>query len=253
VILPRLIPVLLLDHRGLLVKTVRFGRPRYIGDPVNAVRIFNDKGVDELFVMDIAAARSRRPPRLDLIRDIVSEAFMPVGYGGGLASIEDIRATLRVGVEKIILNSAAFEQPGLIEAASGRFGAQAVVVSVDYKKSLFRGERLALRGATRTLAITPDQAVERAVAAGAGEILLMSVDRDGTMQGYDIETVRRIAAATPVPVVACGGAGTIADVRRVLDTGGVSAAAAGSLFVYFGRRRAVLINAPEMVEAVGRG
>jgi cyclase len=250
VIRPRLIPVLLLNEDGMLVKTVKFGSPRYIGDPINAIRIFNDKGVDELFLLDIAAARQRSRPRFELIRDMISEAFMPVGYGGGLETIEDIKAVLRLGLEKVVLGTAAFRNPRLIEEAAARFGSQAIVVSVDYKQSMFGGQRIAVQGGTRSLRLGPDEAAAAAVRSGAGEILLTSIDRDGTKQGYDIATVRRIASAVPVPVVACGGAGSVRHVRDVLLQGRASAAAGGSIFVYYGRRSAVLINVPKIPDEV---
>jgi cyclase len=253
VIRPRLIPVLLLNEDGVLVKTVKFGSPRYIGDPINAIRIFNDKGVDELFVLDIAAARWRIRPRFELIRDMASEAFMPVGYGGGLETIEDVKTVLRLGLEKVVFSTAAFKNPLLIEEAAERFGSQAVVVSVDYRQSMFRGPRVAVQSGTRLLPFGPDEAAARAVRSGAGEILLMSIDRDGTKQGYDIDTVRRIASAVPVPVVACGGAGSLQHVRDVLLQGRASAAAGGSIFVYYGRRSAVLINVPEIPSDVVMG
>jgi cyclase len=244
---PRLIPVLLLDEAGLLVKTTRFGAPRYIGDPINAVHIFNDKGVDELFLLDISAARSRRPPRLELIRSIVSEAFMPVGYGGGLSNIGDVRSVLRLGIEKVVFNTSIFETPQVIIDASERFGAQAVVAAIDFKTDFFGRRKATTRGG-RTLAMTPEDAARKAVGLGVGEVLLTSIDREGTGLGYDVETTRRVSLSVPVPVVACGGAASISDVEAALSEGGASAAAASSIFVYYGRRRAVLINVPQMAE-----
>ena len=244
---PRVIPVLLL-HQGGLVKTVRFAQPRYIGDPINTVRIFNEKEVDELLILDIDATREKRPPHFHLIEEIVGEAFMPIGYGGGVKSLEQMYRLFRGGVEKVSLSSAAIENPKLVSEAAKAFGNQAVVVTLDIqKKAGWRGSKyiVVTHNATREVHSDPVALAMQMQEAGAGEILLNFVDRDGTMQGYDIHYVHKISSTLHVPVIALGGAGSLEDIRRVVVEGGAAAAAAGSLFVYYGKHRAVLINYPE--------
>lgn len=241
---PRVIPALLLQNRGL-VKTVKFKDPVYLGDPINIVRIFNDKEVDELIFLDITATTENRAPSFDLLRDITSECFMPLGYGGGIQSMEDIRRLLSLGVEKVILNSIAVEDQDLVRKAAEYAGSSSVVVSMDVKKGFLGGryEVLTRSGQKRT-GIDP---VRHAVAmehAGAGELFLNSIDRDGTMQGYDLDLVRSVSSAVSIPVVACGGAGSLQDLADVIKLGGASAAAAGSLFVFQGPLRGVLISYP---------
>jgi len=245
---PRVIPVLLLQNRGL-VKTVRFKDPTYLGDPINIVRIFNDKEVDELIFLDITATAENRPPAFDLLSDITSECFMPLGYGGGIRSMDDIRRLLSLGVEKVILNTAAVEDPALVRTAADYAGSSSVVVSMDVRKGLLGGryEVLMRNGKKRT----GRDPVKHAVAmekSGAGELFINSIDRDGTMQGYDIDLVRSISAAVSVPVVACGGAGKLQDLADIIKLGGASAAAAGSLFVFQGPLRGILISYPAQAD-----
>ncbi len=241
---PRTMPCLLLGEQGALVKTVRFRKPRYLGDPITAVKIFNDRQAPELVLLDIAATPGGRGPDIERISDIVSEAFMPLLYGGGVTTIEQIRAVLRAGVEKVALNSAAVTNPALVSRAADEFGSQSVVVALDVKRGLLSGHQLVTHNGRRKTRLDPVETAREMVEAGAGELIVNSVDRDGTMIGYDIELVRRIAHAVPVPVVACGGAGKLQDLVDVVQKGGASAAAAGSLFVYHGPHRAVLINYP---------
>jgi imidazole glycerol-phosphate synthase subunit HisF len=246
-VIPRVIPCLLLKNRGL-VKTVRFKDPVYVGDPVNAVKIFNDKEVDELMFLDVTATAEKRRPAFDLLKDVASESFMPFGYGGGIRSVEDIRAILGSGVEKVSINAYALENPNFIREAADRFGSQSIVVSIDVKKTLSgRYEIYADRGQKRTR-LDPAQFAAEAAARGAGEILLNSIDRDGRMNGYDLELIRRVSSEIDVPVIACGGAGSVQDLVDAVKEGGASAAAAGSLFVFHGRHRAVLINYPAYAE-----
>ncbi len=244
---PRIIPVLLL-HRNQLYKTVRFKEPKYVGDPRNAVRIFNDLGADELVLLDIDAARDRGHPKFELIEEIVSEAFMPVGYGGGIADFESARRILRIGVEKVILCTAAAENAGLIREASRAFGAQSVVGCIDVQKQRFRGHQCLIRGGRHRLAQAPAELAAELVEAGAGEIVVNSIDRDGTFQGYDLDLVKEVAGAVSVPVIACGGAESYEDLARVVHDAGASAAAAGSLFVFQRPHRAVLITFPTEAE-----
>jgi imidazole glycerol-phosphate synthase subunit HisF len=244
---PRIIPVLLL-HRNQLYKTVRFGDPKYVGDPRNAVRIFNDLGADELVLLDIDASREKNPPNFELIEEIVSEAFMPVGYGGGIADFESARRILRIGVEKIVLCTAAAANPELIRESSKAFGAQSVVGCIDARKQRFRGYQCFTRSGNQRLPQTPVELANAFVAAGVGEIMINSIDRDGTFEGYDLGLLKEIAASVSVPVIACGGAESYEDLGRVVHEAGASAAAAGSLFVFQRPHRAVLITFPTEAE-----
>jgi imidazole glycerol-phosphate synthase subunit HisF len=243
----RVIPSLLLKNQGL-VKTVKFKNPTYLGDPINVVRIFNDKEVDELVLLDIAATTEQRKPNFDLIARIAGECFMPLGYGGGIRCLEDIRRLLAIGIEKVIINSYAVENSSFIRTAADEVGSQSVVVSIDVKKSRWGKQEIVLYRGTKGTGLEPAGFVREMAALGAGEILLNSVDRDGTMQGYDLDLINRVSQAVNIPVVACGGAGSVQDLVRAVNTGGASAAAAGSLFVFQGRHRAVLISYPDPKE-----
>lgn len=238
----RVIPCLLMKSGGL-VKTTRFRKARYVGDPINAVRIFNEKLVDEIILLDIEASRQRRKPDLRLIEKVVSEAFMPVCYGGGVASVEDAGALLSTGVEKVAVNSAALTDPDLISRLAERFGSQSVVAAIDVKRSLAR-PRVFNHVRRSSIRVTPVEHARRLEGLGAGELLVTSVDRDGTMVGYDVAGLRALVKAVKVPVIGCGGAGRLEHLAEVVEAAGVSAAAAGSLFVYRGVHRAVLINYP---------
>jgi cyclase len=243
----RVMPCLLLKNGGL-VKTVRFKDPRYVGDPINAVRIFNEREVDELVVLDIMATREGRGPDTNRIRDLASECFMPFAYGGGIRSLNQIEEILRIGAEKVCLNSAVTTTPNLVTEAAKQFGSQSIVVSLDFRRTLWRGYDVLTHGGTRSARISPVACATRAEQLGAGEILLNSVDRDGTMQGYDLDLVRSVVDAVSIPVVACGGAGSLQDVASVIRQAGASAACAASLFVFHGKHRAVLINFPRQQE-----
>ena len=243
---PRIIPVLLVDDRDL-VKTVKFSKPTYLGDPVNAVKIFNRKGVDELSVLDISATRHHRGPDFELLRDIASEAFMPLSCGGGVMSVEDVHELLAIGYEKVVLNTALVKNPGVIEDAVRLFGSQSIVASIDAK--IIKGQyRCAVSDGGEIVQVSPVELAKRAEQMGVGEIFLNSIDNDGMMTGYDIELVRSVSSAVGIPVTACGGAGGIPDLKKVLQQGGAHAAAGGSMFVFYGRLRAVLITAPSEEE-----
>jgi cyclase len=240
-------PCLLLRGEGLY-KTVRFKDPRYVGDPRNAVRIFNEKEVDELVLLDIGATPEQAPLQLDLVREIVSEAFMPVAYGGGLRSVEDAARMLQLGVEKVVFSTRAAEDPALVSRAAAAFGSQSVVVCIDVKRTLLGRYEVWTRGGRQR---HPQGAVAFARAmetAGAGEIMVNSIDRDGTREGFDLTLLSRVSEAVRVPVIACGGAGSVADLGTAVRQGGASAVAAGSLFVFHGRHRAVLISFPTRAE-----
>lgn len=239
---PRIIPVLLLRGEGL-VKGKKFRDYVYLGDPINAVHIFDEKEVDELIFLDITATREGRLPSLDYIAGIADECYMPFAVGGGIRSVEQMRAILQAGAEKVSINTAAVENPALISEAADRFGSQSVVVAIDVRKGWGSAYRVYTHsGATKT-ALDPVQWAKDAAERGAGEILLTSIDHDGTMAGYDIALVQSVSREVTVPVIACGGAGTIDHFDEAFRHG-ASAAAAGSMFVFHGRRRAVLISYP---------
>lgn len=240
----RVIPCLLVRGNGL-VKTRKFKDPVYVGDPVNAMRIFSDKEVDEIVVLDIDASREGREPNYELIEEMAGEAFMPLAYGGGIRSLDQVRRLIRSGIEKVVINSAAVESSDVIRAAADVFGSQAVIGAIDVRKSLFGGYRVVTKSATQEARVGLDEHVRNLVAAGIGEIFLNNVDRDGTMAGYDLPLIRGVAQKVNVPVVACGGAGSVEHLAQAVREGGASAVAAGSMFVFHGKHRAVLINYPQ--------
>jgi imidazole glycerol-phosphate synthase subunit HisF len=238
----RVIPTLLIQNGGL-VKTVRFKKPTYVGDPINAVKIFNDKEVDEIVILDISAARDRTPPNLQMISDIAGEAFMPLGYGGGITTTDEIQTILRAGAEKVVLNTSALENPGLIAEAARRFGSQSVVVSIDVKRKLGGRYEVLTRGGAKRTGRDPVTVAREVEGLGAGEIFLTSIDREGTYEGYDLNLIEEVSRAVSVPVIACGGAASVDNLAAAVRAG-ASAAAAGSMFVFHGPHRAVLINYP---------
>lgn len=234
----RAIPCLLLSDGGL-VKTVGFKPGKYVGDPTNALKIFNEKEVDEIVFLDIDASRQGRGPDFALVEEIVSECFMPICYGGGVRNLETARRLVRAGVEKIALNSVLFDRPEVLSEISNEMGASSAVAVVN----VLRGKVYdCARG--RLVEETPVEFARRMEALGAGEIFLSDVARDGAMQGYDFSLIEQVSAAVGIPVIACGGAGSVSDLRAAIDHG-ASAAAAGSMFVFIGRLNAVLITYPE--------
>jgi cyclase len=243
----RVIPCLLLKGGGL-VKTVRFDKPKYVGDPINAAKIFNEKEVDEILVLDIEATKENRKPHIEAITEIDSECFMPMCYGGGIRSIEDIKEILKAGVEKVVINTQAVENPAFIYQASQVFGTQSIVVSIDVRKNMAGDYIVFTHGGTVPTSLDPITLATQMEKMGCGEILLNSIDRDGTMQGYDTGLIRNITQVVTVPVIACGGAGCLAHFAEAIEIGRSSAVAAGSLFVFQGRYRAVLINYPSRRE-----
>lgn len=239
----RVIPCLLLKDAAL-VKTIQFANPAYIGDPANAIRIYNEKEVDELIFVDITAGIEERPPAYDLIERLASECFMPLAYGGGITTTGHMRELFRRGVEKVAINTSAVANPDLIREAAGEFGSQAVVVSIDAARQSDGSYEVRTSGGRKSSGMDPRAWAEAAAAQGAGEILLTSIDRDGTMEGYDLELIKLVSEAVDVPVIACGGAGKTAHLSAAVREGGAAAVAMGSMVVYFGRNRAVLINFP---------
>lgn len=239
----RVIPALLL-HGKSLVKTERFGKYQYIGDPANTVRIFNELEVDELSFLDIKAARDRTGPDFDVLRDIATECFMPLSYGGGIDSLDMAKRVFDTGFEKIILNSAAYANPDLISEISRVYGAQAVVVSMDVKKHLWKGPRLVSHGGKRWQTTAPVDWARRVEELGAGELLLTSVDREGTWAGFDIPLIQEINKAVSIPVIAHGGAAGPADIGKAVHDGGASAVALGASVVFQKKGMGVLVNFP---------
>lgn len=244
---PRVIPCLLLRGRGLC-KTVKFSDPKYVGDPVNAVKIFNEKEVDELLLLDITATLGKREPNYELIGDVAGECFMPLAYGGGVTSVDHIRKLHRVGVEKVSLNSAAFHNRRLVEESCAIFGSSSIVAAIDVKKTLFGKYEVWINSGKTNTKEDPAHYAEQLAGLGVGEILVNSIDRDGTMGGFDLTLLKSISAAVDTPVIACGGAGTLNHLREAIDKSGVNAVAAGSMFVFHGKHKAVLINYPTPVE-----
>jgi cyclase len=249
-LMTRVMPCLLLKN-GSLVKTIKFKDPGYIGDPINAVRIYNEKEVDELIFLDISATLENRHPSFDILGEIASECFMPVAYGGGVRDLEDIKTIFTLGIEKVAINSFAIRNPEFVRQAADRFGSQSIVVSLDVRKRLFDRYEVFTNSGKVPTGIDPVNLAVKFEQLGAGELLITSIDRDGTQEGYDIELIKRVSAAVTIPVIACGGAGKLSDLRSVVKQGGASACALGSMVVYFGRNRAVLINYPEKSELKG--
>jgi len=238
----RVIPCLLLSGGGL-VKTRKFANPSYVGDPINAIRIFNDKEVDELMVVDITASAEGREPNYALLEQIAGECFMPLCYGGGIRTVEQARRLFSLGVEKVSLQTSAIEDPVILTRIAERFGRQSVVASVDVKRNWLGKPGLYSAAGKKILSLPWLDHLRRSVAAGAGEVVLNAVDRDGTMKGMDFELIREACASLDVPLIAMGGVGSLLDIKAAVAAG-ASAVAAGAFFVLHGPHRAVLITYP---------
>ena len=239
----RIIPCLLI-RGNKLVKTTKFKDDVYIGDPVNAARIFSDKAVDEIIVLDIDATKEGRAPNYELIAEIAGECFMPVTYGGGITHVDQVRKLIRSGIEKVVINSYAYFSTQLVVESAGIFGSQAVVGGIDVKKKILGSYRLMSTSATVAIDISLEEHVFNLVEAGVGELFINNIDRDGQMLGYDLELIKRVVKSVNIPVIACGGAGKLDHLKEALNYG-LSAVAAGSMFLYHGKHRAVLINYPK--------
>jgi len=244
---PRVIPVLLLQGTAL-VKTRRFGAPVYLGDPINAVRIFNDLKADELVFLDIMASKNGRMVSLDFVRKVGEESNMPFSVGGGIRTVDDIRGVMGAGAEKVVLNTHAALNPSLVEAAANAFGSSTIVVCIDVKKDILGRWRTWILGGTKSTGHSPEEYARLMEQQGAGEIIVQSIARDGVMEGYDLNLIRRIADSISVPVIALGGAGSPEHLRQGYLEGHATGLAAGSLFVFQGPKRGVLINYPERSE-----
>ncbi|MFT4778431.1 MAG: cyclase [Flavobacteriales bacterium] len=240
----RIIPVLTIDQRKL-VKTVKFKKPNYIGDPVNAIKLFNDKMVDEIVVLDITASSQGRAPNYELIYEMASECFSPLGYGGGISTFEQAQRIFSLGVEKVILNTVVKTKPELIQQIADTYGSQSVVVSIDVKKKMLGGKKPHFKSGSESTSENLADFAQKMEKAGAGEIVVNHIDADGTFCGYDHALIQEIASAVNIPVVACGGAASFTDMTNVISETQASAAAAGSIFVYKGNNtNSILISYP---------
>ena len=242
----RIIPILLIQDGGL-VKSVKFKDHKYVGDPINAVKIFNEKEVDEIVILDISATGEKRPPNIRQIKEIAGEAFMPLAYGGGITTLTEIKELITAGVEKVVLNTSAFRNKELITEGAKWVGSQSIVVSIDVKKNWLGKYKVVTQNATKDVGPDPAACARQMEEAGAGEIFLNSVDQDGTFGGYDVQLIEAVSKAVSIPVVAAGGAGSVDDFATAIRHG-ASAAAAGSLFVFQRPHRAVLISYPGQAE-----
>lgn len=245
----RVIPVLLIKDNGV-VKSVKFKKHQYVGDPINAVKILNDKEVDELVIIDIMATAAGRGPDFNLISKLAGESFMPLCYGGGIKNLGEVQQLLYGGIEKVMINNAAVENSQLIGQIAAQFGKQSVVVSIDVKKNIWGKNKVYTKNASFNTQIDPVDFARQCESNGAGELMINSVQRDGTYNGYDIALLKEITSAVSIPVVACGGASAICDFREVITEGGASAAAAGSMFVFKRPHNAVLISYPSQQQLV---
>lgn len=241
--IPRVIPVLLLKNAGL-VKTIQFKNPKYIGDPLNAVKIFNEKEVDELIFLDILATPEKRAIPLEFLKEVAEECFMPLAYGGGIKSIQDIRSILKVGVEKVILNSVVFDDLDFVSEAVRQFGSSTIAVSLDVKRNFWGKYEVYANGGRVNTKKDPVDFAKLLNDLGIGELMLNSIDLDGTQKGYDLSLISTISNTVDIPVIACGGAGSLDDFDQALNDAGASAVAAGSMFVFHGKHRAILISYP---------
>jgi imidazole glycerol-phosphate synthase subunit HisF len=239
----RIIPVLLIKNGGL-VKGSKFKDHRYVGDPINAVKIFNEKEVDELVILDISATKEKKMPDITQISEIASEAFMPMAYGGGVTDISQVNQIVYTGMEKVIFNTSAFTKPELIRESAKQIGSSSTVISIDVKKNMWGKYKVFVENGTKDTGKDPVQFAKEMQSLGAGEIILNSIDRDGTFSGFDTELIAQVCKNVVIPVIACGGAGTVDDFSKAHQAG-ASAVAAGAMFVFHGKHRAVLITYPE--------
>ena len=245
---PRVIPVLLLQGSGL-VKTVRFRDGKYIGDPINAVKIFNDKQCDELVFLDIQSSKVQSAINYKLVEQIASECFMPVAYGGGIRKLSEIEKILSLGIEKVILNSSFLKNPAFVSEAATKFGSSTIVVSIDLKKNFFGKYTVYSHSNQKLPDLNHIALIEKAQQLGAGELMINIVDLEGTMKGYDISLAKILGESVDIPIIFGGGCGSIENISDLLKNTQVSAASAGSFFVYHGKLKGVLISypAPEII------
>lgn len=242
----RVIPILLMKNGGLY-KGVKFKNHKYVGDPINTVKIFNDKEVDELVIFDIEAFRLNKPINFELLENIASEAFMPIAYGGGIKSLEDAQKLFSLGIEKVVLNTSAIENFDLVKKLVESYGSQSVVFCLDVKKTFFGKYEAFSYSGSKKVKISPIELAKKMQDLGVGELIINSIDNDGVMKGYDLVIIKEIATQLSIPVIACGGAGNLEDFKKVKEVG-AHGCAAGSMFVYHQKHKAVLISYPEYKE-----
>ncbi|HEO72374.1 MAG TPA: imidazole glycerol phosphate synthase subunit HisF [Candidatus Hydrogenedentes bacterium] len=240
----RVIPVLLLRNWGL-EKSIQFKKPKYVGCPINAARVFNNHNVDELILLDIIATKEGRGPQIEVVREIAEESFMPFSVGGGIHDVDGMWGLLNAGADRVVVNTAAIENPKLIHDGAERFGRQCMVVSIDVRHKHRGSYEVFTHAGTKATGLDPVETALRLEEAGAGEIFLTSIDQDGTMNGYDIEITRAVADALTIPLIACGGAGSVEHLAQAVYEGHASAVAAGAFFLFYGPRRTVLITYPK--------
>lgn len=243
----RVIPVLLLRNDAL-VKTVQFKNANYIGDPINTVRIFNELEVDELVFLDISATAEKRQPNLKILSEIANECFMPLAYGGGLADFESVKKIFSIGFEKVVLNTAMHINPSFVTQIAGHYGNQAVVASIDVKKSFFGKHEVWSHAGKINTKKNPVAWAQQLEQHGAGEILLTSIDHEGTWRGFDIDLIKEVSDAVSIPVIAHGGSGSISDIGKAVKQGYASAVALGNMVVYQQKNMGVLVNFPDKNE-----
>lgn len=243
----RVIPCLLVKNKGL-VKTVKFSTPKYVGDPINAVKIFNEKEVDELIVLDIDASVHNNEPDYTMIENLAAECRMPLCYGGGVKIVEQAKRIISMGVEKVAVSSAAIDEPELVARIAEVVGSQSVVVVMDVKKGISGNYEIWTHNGSKSRGLKPVEFAQRIQSSGAGEIVINSIDNDGVMKGYDLALARSVRETITLPLTVLGGAGSLKDIGELIDTFGIVGAAAGSLFVFKGIYRAVLINYPSRSE-----
>lgn len=244
----RVIPCLLVKNKGL-VKTVKFSTPKYVGDPINAVKIFNEKEVDELIILDIDASVHNNEPDYIMIENLAAECRMPLCYGGGVKTVEQAKRIISMGVEKVAISSAAIDEPELVASIAEVVGSQSVVVVMDVKKGISNGiYEIWTHNGSKRRGVGPVEFALKMQRSGAGEIVINSIDNDGVMKGYDLVLARAVREAVTLPITVLGGAGSLKDISELIDTFGIVGAAAGSLFVFKGIYRAVLINYPSRSE-----
>jgi cyclase len=244
---PRVIPILLLKGK-VLVKSIAFKDHRYIGDPINAVKIFNDLRADELVFLDISASTEKRLIQFDLLKSIGEEANMPFAVGGGIRTLEDIKKIISAGAEKVVLNSIAAENPNFVKLAADTFGSSSITVCIDVKKKLFGKEETWIMGGKKSTGYIPQQFAELMEKNGAGEIIIQSIAKDGAMTGYDVDLIKRISGSVKIPTIALGGCGSIEHMQTVYGQTYTSGLAAGSMFVFQGSKKGVLITYPDKSE-----
>ncbi len=247
---PRLIPIMLID-KGDLIKTIMFDKYVYLGDPINALKIFNEKEVDELCIIDRSA--SENGINFKLLKEMADEAFMPLSYGGGIKSVNDAKKIINIGFEKIVINEATYNSFQLVKDISDEVGRQSVVVSIDYKLNLFHKRQCCYHNCKKRTTIDPLDHALKAINYGAGELIVTSVDHEGKMQGFDYDFIEKLCKKADVPIIAHGGAGDLQHISKVIHQHGASAVAVGSLFVFYGKKKGVLINYPDFQNLIDKG